>query len=138
MSNEIESKLSEKVHYEIIPSENPHGWDIRILEEYPETVISFGTISFDAVDGDDGHITFNFTIVSTPDPDLTTEDLTFQEYIGRILTSIIETSVAEGTMLAQDQETGETLMTQEMREELEETYNEYQSGTDDSEESINE
>ena len=135
--NEIESKLSEKVHYEIIPSENPHGWDIRILEEYPETVISFGAIEFSGVDGDDGHISFNFTIVSTPDTDLSVDDLTFQEYVGRILSSVIEMSIAEGTMVAQDQETGKTLMTKQMREELE-IYNEYQSGTDDSEESINE
>lgn len=134
--NEIESKLSEKVHYEIIPSENPHGWDIRILEEYPETVISFGAIEFSSVDDDDGHISFNFYIVSSPQ-DITTEDLTLQEYVGRILSSIIETSVAEGTMVAQDTKTGETLMTEQMSEELEEAYNEYQSGTDDSKESIN-
>jgi len=136
--NEITSKLSEKVHYEIIPSaENPHGWDIRLLEEYPETVISFGAIEFSGVDGDDGHISFNFDVVSSPE-DITEDDLTFQEYVGRILSSIIEMSIAEGTMVAQDQKTGETLMTEQMSEELEESYNEYKFGTDDSEESINE
>ena len=46
MSNEIENMLSEKIHYELIPSDDPHGWDVRILEEYPETVITFGAIKF--------------------------------------------------------------------------------------------
>jgi hypothetical protein len=106
--NEIEQKLSEKVHYEIIPADDPHGWNIRILEEYPETVISFGAIRFEG-EKEDGQINFNFSIVSSPDPDLTTEDLT-----------------------------GEMLATEEMTEELENLYNEYQSGTDSSEELINE
>ena len=137
--NEIEQQLSEKVHYEIVPAEDdPHGWNIRLLEEYPETVISFGAISFDGVDGDDGRISFNFSLVYSPDPDLTTEDLTFQEYVGRILGAVIEMSITEGTMVATDQKTGEMLATQEMTEELEELYNEYQSGTDSSEELINE
>lgn len=135
--NEIEQKLSEKVHYEIIPADDPHGWNIRILEEYPETVISFGAIKFEGEE-EDGQIKFNFAIESSPDPDLTTEDLTFQEYVGRILGAVIDTSINEGTMVATDEKTGEMLATEEMTEELENLYNEYQSGTDSSEELINE
>lgn len=136
--NEIEQKLSEKVHYEIVPADDdPHGWNIRLLEEYPETVISFGAIRFEGED-EDGQISFNFSIVYSPDPDLTNEDLTFQEYVGRILGAVIDTSINEGTMVATDEKTGETLATQEMTEELENLYNEYQSGTDSSEELTNE
>lgn len=136
--NDIEQQLSEKVHFEIIPADDPHGWNIRLLEEYPETVISFGAISFDGAEGDDGHISFNFSIVFTPDPDLTTEDLTFQEYVGRILSSVIEMSISEGTMVATDKKSGEVLATEEIHEELEELYNEYQSRTDSTAELTNE
>lgn len=133
--NEIEQKLSENVHYEIIPADDPHGWNIRILEEYPETVISFGTIEFVGEDDEGGHLSFNFTLISTPDSDLTTEDLTFQEYVGRILGAIMDTAVSEGTLVGKDKETGELLATEQMTEELEELYNEHQSGTDSTAES---
>ena len=36
--NDILDKLSEGVHYEIVPQTNDaRGWDVRLLEEYPET-----------------------------------------------------------------------------------------------------
>jgi len=127
MPNDIEQMLSENVHYEIVPADDIHGWNIRLLEEYPETVISFGTISFDAIDEDDGHITFNFTIVSTPDADLTTEDLTFQAYVGRILGAVIELSITEGTMIARDEKTNQLLATEDTLEDL---HAEYQLGAD--------
>ena len=127
MSNDIAGMLSEHVHYEIIPSDDIHGWNIRLLEEYPETVISFGTISFDGIDEDDGQITFNFTIVSTPDADLSTEDLTFQEYVGRILAAVIELSITEGTMIARDEKTNQLLATEDTLEDL---HAEHQLGTD--------
>ena len=41
--NDILDKLSEGVHYEIIPqTDDTRGWDVRLLEEYPETVIRYG------------------------------------------------------------------------------------------------
>jgi len=128
MSNDIESMLSEDVHYTIIPAENPHGWDIRILEEFPETVIQYDVIE---VVEDKDQLSFNFTIVSTPDEDLSVNDLTLQEYAGRILTSLLEVAVSEGTLVAEDKKTGERLATDEIHEELD---NEYQFGTDDTEE----
>ena len=133
--NDIEDILSEDVHYEIIPAENPHGWDIRLLEEHPETVIAFDVIEL--VEGKE-EISFNFTIVSTPDTDLTVEDLTLQEYCGRILTSLLRVAVTDGTLVAQDTKTGDIMATQEMHDQQESIYNEHQSGTDDSEESANE
>lgn len=134
MSNDIETKLSENVHFEIIPSEDKHGWNIRILEEFPETVIAFDVIE---VVEDEDQLSFNFTIISTPDEDLSVNDLTLQEFTGRILTSLLEIAIADGTLLAQDKKTGEVMATEEMHEEMELYNEEYQSGTDDSEESIN-
>ncbi len=137
MSNEIENMLSEKIHYELIPSDDPHGWDVRILEEYPETVITFGAIKFVGIDdgGEDGEIRFDFSIKSSPDPELTTEDLTFQAYVGTILNSVIGTAIAEGTMVAKDSDSGQIMATEETHEDLEELYNEYQSRTDSTAES---
>jgi len=135
MANDIETMLSEKIHYEIVPADDAHGWNIRLLEEYPETVISFGTIEFVGEDDEEGQISFNFSIVSTPDADLSVEDLTLQRYCGRILSAVIDTSVSEGTMIATDSKTGESLMTEDMSDEIEELYNEHKSGTDSTTES---
>tara|TARA_B100001057_G_scaffold500793_1_gene617860 strand:- start:2814 stop:3197 length:384 start_codon:yes stop_codon:yes gene_type:complete len=125
--NNILDKLSEGVHYEIIPqSDDTRGWDVRLLEEYPETVIRYGKVAFD---GKKDALTFNYDIVSSPDPDLSVEtNLTFQEYCGRILSNIIEQSISEGTLLAQDKDTGEVGATQETLEWLED---EYKPRTDD-------
>jgi len=125
--NDILDKLSEGVHYEIIPqSDDTRGWDVRLLEEYPETVIRYGNVAFD---GKRDALTFNYEIVSSPDPDLEVEtNLTFQEYCGRILSSIIDKSITDGSMIAQDKDTGEIMATKENLEWIED---EYKSRTDD-------
>ena len=125
--NDILDKLSEGVHYEIIPqSDDTRGWDVRLLEEYPETVIRYGNVAFD---GERDALTFNYDIVSSPDPDLSIENnLTFQEYCGRILSNIIEQSISDGSLLAQDKNTGEIGATKETLEWIED---EYKSRTDD-------
>jgi|TARA_Y100000033_G_scaffold48414_1_gene55251 hypothetical protein len=125
--NDILDKLSEGVHYEIIPqTDDTRGWDVRLLEEYPETVIRYGNVAFD---GKRDALTFNYDIVSSPDPDLQIENnLTFQEYCGRILSNIIEQSITDGSLLAQDKDTGEIGAKPETLEWLKD---EYQSRTDD-------
>ena len=123
----ILSTLSEGVHYEIIPQvDDTRGWDVRLLEEYPETVIRYGNVAFD---GKRDALTFNYDIVSSPDPDLQIENnLTFQEYCGKILSNIIEQSITDGSLLAQDKNTGEIGARPETLEWLED---EYKSRTDD-------
>ena len=125
--NDILDKLSEGVHYEIIPqTDDTRGWDVRLLEEYPETVIRYGNVAFD---GKRDALTFNYDIVSSPDPDLQIENnLTFQEYCGKILSNIIEQSITDGSLLAQDKNTGEIGAKPETLEWLKD---EYQSRTDD-------
>ena len=67
--------------------------------------------------------------MSSPDPDLEVEtNLTFQEYCGRILSSIIDKSITDGSMIAQDKDTGEIMATKENLEWIED---EYKSRTDD-------
>ena len=125
--NDILDKLSEGIHYEIIPqTDDIRGWDVRLLEEYPETVIRYGNVAFD---GKRDALTFNYDIVSSPDPDLQIENnLTFQEYCGRILSNIIEQSISDGSLLAQDKNTGEIGAKPETLEWLKD---EYQPRTDD-------
>lgn len=127
MTNEIENKLSENVHYEIVPNpEDNLGWAIRILEEFPETVIQIGSITYDGTDEDDeeGYLSFNFSILSTPDPDLTVDDLTLQEYCSRILSTVIEMSLIEGSFVAKDNKTGEIISTDEAKQYLEDHFDE--------------
>lgn len=125
--NDILDKLSEGVHYEIIPqTDDTRGWDVRLLEEYPETIIRYGNVAFD---GKRDALTFNYEIVSSPDPDLEIENnLTFQDYCGKILSSIIDKSITDGSMIAQDKDTGEIMATEE---NLEWIQDEYKSRTDD-------
>ena len=125
--NDILDKLSEGLHYEIIPqTDDTRGWDVRLLEEYPETIIRYGNVAFD---GKRDALTFNYEIVSSPDPDLEIENnLTFQDYCGKILSSIIDKSITDGSMIAQDKDTGEIMATKENLEWIED---EYKSRTDD-------
>ena len=119
----IDKKLSEGIHFDIIPApDDPKAWHIRITEEYPETVIQFGAVEFD---GKTDMLHFDMEIISSPDPDLTTEDLTFQEYCARILSEVIEISLTHGSVVAQDLETGELAGTEDMIETLEEFVDEF-------------
>ena len=121
-STNILDILSEKVHYDIVPAEEENLWNVRILEEFPETIISYGAIEFVGEDKNDkdGQLAFNFQIISSPDEDLSVNDLTLQQYCGRILESILDTAVSDGTLIAQDKNTDEVLMSDHVKKELEE------------------
>lgn len=120
---DIKQKLSEGIHFDIIPAaEDTMAWHVRINEEYPETVIQFGAVEFN---GKTDMLHFNMDIISSPDPDLTVDDLTFQNYCARILTEVIEASLENGSVIARDQETGELAGTEDMIERLEEFADEF-------------
>ena len=132
MTNEIESRLSEDVHYHIIPQEETEGWDVRILEEYPETVIRYGKVSMNA---ETDCLNFDMQIVFSPDQDLSLDDLTFTQYCARILSAIITDSLEEGSGIVRDVKTNQVLSKDPtVIDSMKEIYNEYQSGTDGSEE----
>lgn len=135
MPTNIEDKLSEDIHYQLIPQEGGDGWDVRILEEYPETIIRFGSVKI-VEEGDEGYLKYDMEIVFSPDPDLDIdEDLTFQDYCGRILGEIIDQSINDGSVIASDDKTGEVYAPNEMHEQVKELLeDEYQSGTDSIEE----
>jgi hypothetical protein len=82
--------LKENEDYQLVPNDN-NSWNVRILEgEFVETVFKFNTIKV----VDEG-LSFDFTIVSTPDPDLSIENEGLQEYVGSILLSVITESLKE-------------------------------------------
>lgn len=83
-------KLEENVHYELIPSDG-ENWDVRMLEgPFPETVVSFNDLK---MTDDEGTLSFNFDLVTTPDPSLNEENVELQRAVAAVLNSILETAV---------------------------------------------
>jgi len=76
------------VDYEMVPMpEHNQAWAIRILKgQFVETVIEFNNITFNKVEK--GVLNFSFNIVSSPDANLTTENVDLQDKAGDILQSV--------------------------------------------------
>ena len=102
-------KVSEDIHYELIPVEyvdNDAAWDVRILRgEFTETVIRFGTISFD---GESENLRFDFRVVESPS-DATSEVVELQEFAADILEDIIENGIRDGKVVTRDRDNGEQI-----------------------------
>jgi len=83
--------MKENTDYEIIPDMNDDkSWNVRILTgAFTETVIKYGVVKFN-----DEDMTFNFDIISSPDNDLTTDNVDLQKYAGNMLEKIIENKEA--------------------------------------------
>jgi len=96
--------LTELKDYELIPNdEDEQAWAVRLLSgPYVETVIKFGAISFNRVK--EGVMTFNFTIISSPDSELTTDDVSFQDYVGDILQAVIRDGMETGSVMTRESE----------------------------------
>jgi len=96
--------LTELKDYELIPNdEDEQAWAVRLLSgPYVETVIKFGAISFNRVK--EGVMTFNFTIISSPDSELTTDDVSFQNYVGDILQAVIRDGMETGSVMTRESE----------------------------------
>ena len=78
--------------YQLIPAEgNDQYWCVRILKgHFNETVIRYGQIAFN--EREEGVMSFNFFIESTPDSTLSVDNVLLQEVAGDILQKIIEQS----------------------------------------------
>jgi len=83
------------IDYELVPfKDDEEHWAVRLLTgPFPETVVAFNTISFNEIQE---HISFNFGIVQSPDPDLLPENEELQYHCGLILESIIEDGLEQG------------------------------------------
>lgn len=93
--------LIEGTDYELIPlEEDQDAWGIRVLEgEFVETVLSFGAIAFNE---QKDALTFNFNIVSSPDPELNRENIDLQTHAGLLLQSVIASGIEDGTVELQE------------------------------------
>ena len=99
--------MKENKDYQIIPSEeHSDAWEVRILSgDFTETVVRFGSISFNEVKD---HLGFNFTIVSSPDI-IDTDNKNLQFVAARILEDIIENGMEDGSVGMRDRDTGELI-----------------------------
>jgi hypothetical protein len=90
--------MKEGVDFDLVPVEGGgrQAWDVRLnTGDYPETVIRYGNIAFD---GDNGCLNFNFVIESTPDGDLTEENVDLQKHVGDVLEAILSDAVEDGSL----------------------------------------
>lgn len=95
--------VSEDIDYELIPCDdvgNEQAWDVRILRgDFIESVIRFGNLK---VNEEQGCLNFNFLVVSSPDADVTVENVELQEYAGVVLESILENAIANDALLTKE------------------------------------
>ena len=88
--------------YELVPSdEDEQAWNVRLLTgTFVETVLRFGAISLN----EEGIMSFNFYVISSPDPDLTTESVELQEYAGDLLQAIIRDGMETGSVITKEKD----------------------------------
>lgn len=95
--------VSEDVDYELIPCDdvaNEQAWDVRILRgNFIESVIRFGNLK---VNEEEGCLNFNFLVVSSPDADVTEDNVELQEYAGAVLESVLENAIANDALLTKE------------------------------------
>ena len=93
--------MKENVDYEIIPSyEDEQAWNVRILKgQFTETVIRYGVIKFNEIPQ---NMTFNFTVISSPDSELTHENFELQDFAGAMLEKIIAQGIKDGDVITRE------------------------------------
>jgi len=94
--------LIELKDYELIPAEgDDQAWAVRILTgNYIETVLQFHAISFNRVE--EGVMSFNFEVISSPDSELTVENIELQEFAGDLLEAIIRDGMDTGSVIMKE------------------------------------
>lgn len=94
--------LVELKDYELIPdSNNIDDWNVRILSgNYVETVLKYGAISINEQGKD--VMTFNFDVISSPDSELTVDNIELQEYAGDLLQAIIRDGIDTDSVIMKE------------------------------------
>ena len=101
--------LKENEDYELIThDELPDAWAIRILKgEFIESVIIIAAVAINEVKG---HLSFNFEIIETPDPDIVHKDNEkLQNHVSQIIEAVIETGISEGYLKLEERSETSTL-----------------------------
>lgn len=85
--------LQENIDYELVPGAG-ENWDVRILAgEFTETVLNFSKLK---IEEDGETMSFNFDVISSPDPDLEADtNIDLQKYAGEILIAILESATVK-------------------------------------------
>jgi hypothetical protein len=98
--------MIENTDYELVPAAgNEQAWNVRFLTgDYIETVVSIGTLTVNEEpmdDTDDHSLSFNFSLIYSPDDTLTSDDEDLQDAVGSVILHIIEKSIArdQGSVL---------------------------------------
>ena len=96
-------KHKENKTYQLVPGEEgDQHWLVRFLEgPYAETVIQYGSISVN--DEEEGTMSFNFFVESSPDSELTSDDVDLQLWASDILQEIIREAIMDGSAVLQEQ-----------------------------------
>ena len=95
-------KHDENVTYQLVPGDQgDQHWLVRFLEgPFPETVIQYGAISFN--EAAENVMSFNFFIESSPDPDLSIDNVELQEFAGDVLQEIIRRGIEDNSVVMED------------------------------------
>lgn len=90
--------------YVLVPGgDGDQHWLVRFLEgPFAETVIQFGAITFN--EEDKGSMSFNFFVDSSPDSELTSEDVDLQLWAGDVLQEILRDAVETGSAVLKERE----------------------------------
>ena len=96
--------MKEDIDFKLIPTYDDftQGWDVRIdTGEFVETVVRFGNIGIDV---EKGCLNFSFMIQSTPDVNLTETNVTLQDTVSKILDSVLENAITDGSIVTNEKE----------------------------------
>ena len=97
-------KHKENETYQLVPgNEGDQHWLVRFLEgPFAETVIQFGSISVN--EEDEGTMSFNFFVESSPDTTLTSENVDLQLWAGDVLQEIIRDAIETNSAVLKERE----------------------------------
>lgn len=103
MSEIKKATLFPDIDYQLVPFKDDESqWGVRLLTgPFPETVVAFNTIAWNEIEE---HLSFNFGIVSSPDPELAPENEELQNHCGLILESILEDGLNSGQVKMREAE----------------------------------
>lgn len=89
--------------YQLIPDDaHDQDWNVRILEGmYNETVLKIGGIAVNEVEG---HLSFDFFVINSPDDELTEDDPDLQDYVAELLEHIITVAIEKDELIMKERE----------------------------------
>lgn len=99
--------MKENEDYELVPlDDDPDAWGVRIMSgQFIETVILFDAIGFNKVKD---NLTFSFNVYSSPDSELTPDNIELQNHCTKLLESIIMTGIEDGTVQLKESDADES------------------------------